>query len=274
MKIRILLTGMCAAAILTASLAGCSVSVTTTETTKEPDQGSQTESSSKQEDATAAKDEYFYLSQGEVDSPEWFTKLDATKDCDQMIVVAGVGETTAYVTMHEKDENGKWKMILSTPGYTGLEGMGKADCNHAITPIGTFTIDKAFGLADDPGCQMEYTKCDDSYYWSADTREGMQFNRLVKIEDYPDLDVNASEHIADYVYEYQYCLNMGYNSEDIPENGCCFFFHCQGRVRPYTGGCVAINEPSMKYLMQRVKPDCKITIDKRENLGLNELPRV
>ena len=120
MKIRILLTGMCAAAILTASLAGCSVSVTTTETTKEPDQVSQTESSSKQNDATAEKDEYFYLSQGEVDSPEWFTKLDAAKDCDQMIVVAGVGETTAYVTMHEKDENGKWKMILSTPGYTGL----------------------------------------------------------------------------------------------------------------------------------------------------------
>lgn len=171
MNIKMLLAGMCAAAILTASLAGCSVSVTTTETTKEPDQVSQTESSSKQNDATAEKDEYFYLSQGEVDSPEWFTKLDATKDCDQMIVVAGVGETTAYVTMHEKDENGKWKMILSTPGYTGLEGMGKADCNHAITPIGTFTIDKAFGLADDPGCQMEYTKCNDSYYWSADTRE-------------------------------------------------------------------------------------------------------
>lgn len=104
MKIRVLLIGMCAAAILTASLAGCSVSVTTTETTNEPDQVSQTESSSKQEDTTAEKDEYFYLSQGEVDSPEWFTKLDAIKNCDQMIVVAGVGETTAYVTMHEKDK--------------------------------------------------------------------------------------------------------------------------------------------------------------------------
>ena len=43
----------------------------------------------------------------EVDSPEWFTNLDVAKDCDQMIAVAGVGETTAYVTMHEKDENGK-----------------------------------------------------------------------------------------------------------------------------------------------------------------------
>ncbi len=37
-------------------------------------------------------------------------------------------------------------MILSAPGYTGLEGMGKADRSRAITPIGTFTIDKRENL--------------------------------------------------------------------------------------------------------------------------------
>ncbi len=58
-----------------------------------------------------------------VDSPEWFKKLDAAKDCDQLIVVAGVGETTCYVSMHEKDADGNWKMLLQTPGYVGLEGM-------------------------------------------------------------------------------------------------------------------------------------------------------
>ena len=101
-----------------------------------------------------------------VDSPDWFKNLDAAKDCDQLIVVAGVGETTCYVSMHEKDTNGNWKMILQAPGYIGLEGMGKADSYHAITPIGTFTIDKAFGIADDPGCQMEYTKVTEDDYWS------------------------------------------------------------------------------------------------------------
>ena len=94
----------------------------------------------------------FIQNQKVVDSPEWFTKLDAAKDCEQLIVVAGVGETTCYVSMHEKDAEGKWKMILQAPGYIGLEGMGDADSYHAITPIGTFTIDKAFGIADDPGC--------------------------------------------------------------------------------------------------------------------------
>lgn len=104
MKSSVLFAGICAAVILTTSLVGCSGAGTTESTAKDTSSVSQTKDISKQDDAAAAKDEYFYLSQGEVDSPEWFTKLDAAKDCDQMIVVAGVGETTAYVTMHEKDK--------------------------------------------------------------------------------------------------------------------------------------------------------------------------
>lgn len=107
-----------------------------------------------------------------IDSPEWLTKLDAVKDAGQIIVVAGVGDTTAYVSMHEKDENGSWKMLLEMPGYIGLEGMGDADCNHAITPIGTFTVGKAYGIADDLGCQIEYTKVTADDYWSGNMRDG------------------------------------------------------------------------------------------------------
>lgn len=91
-------------------------------------------------------------------SPEWVTKLDAAKDFEQLIVVAGVDKTTAYVTMHEKNDSGEWEQLIATPGFIGLDGLGKANINDCYTPVGTFTIDKAFGLADNPGCQMEYTK--------------------------------------------------------------------------------------------------------------------
>ena len=204
-----------------------------------------------------------------VPSPEWFTKLDAAKDCEQLIVVAGVGETTCYVSMHEKDADGNWKMILQAPGYVGLEGMGKADSYHATTPIGTFTIDKAFGIADDPGCQMEYTKVTEDDYWSGDMREGMHFNEFININDVPDLDKDSSEHLIDYTYEYTYCLNMGYNSECVPGEGSCFFFHCMSLVKPYTGGCVAVNEAVMRLIMQKVRDGCKITINKAEALGID-----
>ena len=204
-----------------------------------------------------------------VDSPEWLTNLDAVKDAEQIIVVAGVGDTTAYVSMHEKDENGSWKMLLQMPGYIGLEGMGDADCNHAITPIGTFTIGKAYGIADDPGCQIEYTKVTEDDYWSGDMREGMHFNEFVNINDVPGLDPDECEHLIDYTYEYQYFLDMGYNTECVYEEGSCFFFHCMSLVKPYTGGCVAVNEATMKLIMQKVKPGCKITIDTAEALGID-----
>ena len=219
--------------------------------------------------AATSENDLSIQNQKPVDSPEWFKKLDAAKDCDQLIVVAGVGETTCYVSMHEKVEDGNWKMILQAPGYIGLEGMGKADSYHAVTPIGTFTIDKAFGIADDPGCQMEYTKVTEDDYWSGDMREGMHFNEFVKIGDVPGLDPEACEHLIDYTYEYQYCLNMVYNSECTPGEGAAFFFHCMSLVKPYTGGCVAVNEAVMKLIMQRVKDGCKITINKADALGID-----
>ncbi|MCR5817459.1 MAG: hypothetical protein K6F91_11310 [Ruminococcus sp.] len=100
--------------------------------------------------------------------------------------------------MHEKNADGKWEQIIATPGFIGLDGLGKANIDDCFTPVGTFTIDKAFGLADDPGCQMEYTKVDDSYYWSGDDGEGKHFNELVSTKDIPDLDTENSEHIADF----------------------------------------------------------------------------
>ena len=210
-------------------------------------------------------DELYFIQQEERDSPEWVTKLDAAKKADQMIVVAGVDKTTAYITMHEKNKDGKWRQLIATPGFIGLDGLGNANINDCYTPVGTFTVDKAFGLADDPGCQLEYTKVDDTYYWSGDPKN--HFNELVSVRDVPELDTENSEHIADFDFAYQYVLNMGYNSECEVEKGFGFFFHSFRVNRPYTGGCVAVPESVMKYIMQHIKPGCVFTIDSLEHFG-------
>lgn len=207
--------------------------------------------------------------QNPVDSPEWLKKIDGIENMNQIIVVAGVEGSTAYVSMHEKNSDGKWQMILETPGYIGHEGMGNADVNHAITPIGTYTIDKAFGLADNPGCGMEYTKITNDHYWSGDPSEGMHYNELVNVKDVSGIDVNNCEHISDYKYQYRYCLNMGYNSEKDPNKGFGFFMHCTGLQKPYTGGCVAVNEAVMKVIMQKVKSGCKIALHRADKLGID-----
>ena len=201
------------------------------------------------------------------ESPEWVTELDAAKDTDQLFVVAAYDTTTAWVSMHKKDKDGNWQMIMTTPGFIGKNGLGKAMEGDGKTPVGTFSFNAAFGIADDPGCAIPYTKVDENNYWSGDVRDGMQYNKMVSLKDYPDLDKDNSEHIIDYTRHYQYCLNISYNDACVPGAGSAIFLHCLGPNKPFTGGCVAIPENQMKIVMQNVKPDCKVVIDSLDNLG-------
>ena len=214
----------------------------------------------------APSDGLYFTRQDVRESPAWVAALDAAKDAGQLIVVAGVGKTTAYVTMHERG-GGAWKQIIATPGFIGKDGLGDANIEDAYTPVGTFTIDRAFGLAADPGCAMDYTQVDDTYYWSGDAREGMRFNELVTTRDLSGLDVDECEHIAEFDYAYRYVLNMGYNAECEVRKGFGFFLHSFRVNRPYTGGCVAVPEDIMKFIMQHVQPGCRITIGSLEDFG-------
>ena len=204
------------------------------------------------------------------DSPEWVANLPAAQDADQLFVVAAMGmeKTTAYITMHQKDGNGTWKQVLSTPGFVGRNGMC-FDADRAEgcgqTPIGVYHFNKAFGIAADPGCALPYIQVDDNIYWSGDPDR--HYNKMVDIRDVPDLVMDDSEHIVDYEYQYQYCLNISFNEEGTPGRGSAIFLHCFGPAKPYTGGCVAVPENIMRMIMQQVLPECVVVIDTFENLG-------
>jgi len=198
------------------------------------------------------------------DSPQWVVTLGKKEDASQLIVVAAVGQTTAYVSFHEKDENGKWKEIMSTSGYIGRNGLGKTKEGDALTPKGTYHFNAAFGIAEDPGCAIPYHQVTDNDYWSGDPRKGYAYNQLISIMDHPALDISNknTEHLIDHDPEYQYCLNISYNEECTPGVGGAIFLHCFGKKNHhYTDGCVAIPEECMKKVMRNVKPDCVIVID-------------
>ena len=65
-------------------------------------------------------------------SPEWV----AASKTEQLIVVGGMGKTTAWVSMHQKDKKGSWHQVMTTPGFNiqpdclividSLENLGKA----------------------------------------------------------------------------------------------------------------------------------------------------
>ena len=254
MKFKRSIAFICAAVMLVLMLTGCGKSETSANDRTEP-----------KEQAALFTTPRERLSQEPQDSPEWVTKLDAAKDAKQLFIVAGYERSTAWISMHEKDADGNWKMIMSTPGFIGKEGLGKTKEGDGMTPVGAFKFNKAFGIADDPGCAIPYTKVDDDTYWSGDN--DIQYNQMVSIKDYPDLNTDDSEHIFDYRYEYQYCMNISYNEEGTPGKGSAIFLHCLGDRKPRTGGCVAIPEEQMYFVMQHVDPDCVVVIDSMENFG-------
>ena len=207
-----------------------------------------------------------------IDSPDWIKALPQAQDENvvQLFVVAGMGmdKTTATISMHERDENGAWKQILSTLGFVGKNGLC-LDADHAEgcgqTPIGVYRFNKAFGIAADPGCAIPYIQVDDDIYWSGDP--DYHYNEMMNIKDYPELNMEDSEHIIYYEYQYQYCLNISFNEEGTPGRGSAIFLHCFGPEKPYTGGCVALPENIMKMVMQSVREDCVVVIDTLSNLG-------
>ena len=205
-----------------------------------------------------------------VDSPAWVVALPAAQEADQLFVVAGMGMdlTTATISLHQKDENGVWKQLLSTPGFVGKNGLC-LDKDHregcGQTPIGVYHFNKAFGIAADPGCALPYVQVDDNTYWSGDP--GEHYNERVDIRDCPNLLLDDSEHIVDYEYQYQYCLNISFNEEGTPGRGSAIFLHCFGPLKPYTGGCVAVPENIMKLIIKTVRPDCVVVIDTFANMN-------
>ena len=108
MKAKIILAGISAVLLIAgvAALSGCSTSNTQTSTTSKTETASQTESDTTSQ-TTLFTTPMERLSLEAEDSPEWVTKLDAAKDAKQLFVVAGYERSTAWISMHEKDENGK-----------------------------------------------------------------------------------------------------------------------------------------------------------------------
>ena len=229
------------------------ITVTTTSQTTEATTTTTTEATTTtttEETTTAAPPENL--------SPEWVRALPEAQDeaNTQLIIVAasGMDETSATVSMHEKDENGRKGMVYDADRY---EGCGR-------TPIGRYHFTKAFGIADDPGSIMPYTKITGDLYWSGDYSE--HYNEMVSINDYPNLDKSNSEHLIDYTKPYQYCLNIGFNEDGTAGRGSAIFLHCFGS-NTYTAGCVAIDESYMIEVLQTVRPECVIIIDLASTLG-------
>ena len=181
------------------------------------------------------------------------------KNTDRLIFVEYKGGSKCRVKMYKKTENNdgtlSWKRILNCKGYVGQNGIGKQRQGDRKTPRGTFKIKGAFGILDDPGTQIPYTKLNRYLYWSG---ESETYNTMVdsrKLGHVP----SGSEHLIKYKPQYNYALVIGYNKKNKPGKGAAIFMHCTGSNK-YTAGCVAIKQKKMKKVMLNVTSKTRICI--------------
>lgn len=192
---------------------------------------------------------------------DWVSGLNISKKTDQLIMVSVKG-TSATVSLHDKDIYGTWSQVITTNGHIGRNGLGKTVEGDKKTPVGVYYFTKAFGNAADPGCAIDFTHCDSSYYW-VDDSDSAYYNQFVSTK-YVRKDWSSAEHISAVGDRYNYVLALNYNSACTPGLGSAVFLHCGNSN---TSGCIAIPESAMIQIMRDVREDCAIVIDSSGNIG-------
>ena len=185
--------------------------------------------------------------------------LDAAQVTDQIVLVEYTGGSSATLTVHEKID-GVWTQLLETSAYVGKNGIGKTKEGDKKTPVGTYNLTTPFGIKDDPGAILPYTKVTKYHYWCGSS-SSKYYNKLVDSRETGRSYTSSDEHLIEYKGVYNYCMFIDYNAEGMAGRGSCIFLHCKGS-RKYTAGCVAISEASMKQIIQWARAGAKIVIQK------------
>ena len=182
-----------------------------------------------------------------------------TAGASQVVLVEYTGGSSATLSAYEKS-GGAWTRLLQTSAYVGKNGIGKTKEGDKKTPTGVYNLTTPFGNKPDPGAQMAYTEVTKYHYWCGSSKSEY-YNTLVDSRVTGRSYTSSDEHLIDYGSVYNYCMFIDYNAEGVAGKGSCIFLHCKGK-NPYTAGCVAIDEASMKQIIRWARPGVKIVIRK------------
>ena len=97
------------------------------------------------------------------------------------------GDYHAELTIYQA-KNGKYESVFTCPALVGKNGPGKQSEGDTKTPLGTWEIGEAYGIKDDPGCLVPFTKITDDMYWCATGSNGKKYNTLLYKSQDPDND--------------------------------------------------------------------------------------
>ena len=116
------------------------------------------------------------------------SKLNIASEADQIMIVTPFRYTSNMASFHYYIKNGEeWEEVLSSQAFVGRDGLGLISEDDLKSPIGVFNFTTLFGIDDNPGTNLPYTKVNESKYWVSGPKSP-KYNKKVNIETFDDFD--------------------------------------------------------------------------------------
>jgi L,D-peptidoglycan transpeptidase YkuD (ErfK/YbiS/YcfS/YnhG family) len=216
---------------------------------------------------------------GPASGPAWYpTRLTHLGDARQVIVVTGVSMKSTYSTLHafQLGADGKWREAFpampARNGYGGWQWAAQRIQDTGTTPIGTFRLTEAFGLAANPGSHLPYRKVDGNDYWVGDKKDPRTYNLFEPAASAKRTWRTAeAERLADYPTQYAHSVVIDFNrpaaqsvkwdanlgqyvttAPAVIGRGSAVFLHINGKGS--TAGCVSVTKANLLKLMRWLTP--------------------
>jgi L,D-peptidoglycan transpeptidase YkuD (ErfK/YbiS/YcfS/YnhG family) len=133
--------------------------------------------------------------------------------------------------------------------YVGVNGVRPTREGLGRTPVGVFTLTRAFGNQPTNGTRLPYTLVGPSDWWD-ENPASPQYNRLVDRTVSPG---GNSENLYDAGEAYAHAVVINYNSNPVVKGaGSGFFLHVSFGAP--TEGCVAIPLAELDQVMRWLDP--------------------
>lgn len=184
------------------------------------------------------------------------SRLAAARDQSRLIVVLAEDTVGTLYAFEKKD--GRWRETLRSEAWVGRGGV-KTDKREGDggTPAGVFGLQRAFGMAADPGARLPYTQLEPDHFWVDDP--GSRYYNLWVKDQVPDPDWSSAEAMFEQPQAYKYAIVIEYNVEPVVRGrGSAIFLHCE--IGAPTSGCVSVPEDVMVSLLKFIQPGDRIVI--------------
>jgi L,D-peptidoglycan transpeptidase YkuD (ErfK/YbiS/YcfS/YnhG family) len=195
---------------------------------------------------------------GSVTLPQQPANAAATT-AGQVVVVSAPTPTSTYATVdaYTRQPDGRYRrMAHFTSARIGAAGMGAASETVARTPVGQFRLGQGFGVRANPGAGVPYFQVTRDDVWTGSTGSVINEHRRCAPGTCP-ASYGAFERLINYPGPYAYAAFIGYNAPPtygtgaVAGRGSAFFLHVKNASA--TGGCVAIAESEMVWILRWMK---------------------